>query len=153
MKRETKNKLFALFILLAFLGSTIAYSISFVLPHENKVQTIFNRQLSEEEEVPYLKSNFVVLRFYYTSGCCADVEKQIEDVYESTGHKLLIERVDISKDKSAAEWLSNRVDYDKNLGLPAILLRGRTEKLIQGNFDSLFADACDLYFEEIPECM
>ncbi|MBU5574893.1 MAG: hypothetical protein QXF15_00745 [Candidatus Aenigmatarchaeota archaeon] len=154
MRKETRNKIFAVFILLAFIGSTIAYAISFIFPKEKSLQLIYDKPLSESEEATYLRSNFVILRFYYSENCCLEDFKKIENVFENVGRKMIIEKIEINKYLNETKMITDRNDFNESLGLPYILLRGKTEKFIQGkiNENELFELICSLYFEDIDEC-
>lgn len=154
MRRETKKQVFAVFILLAFLGSTIAYAVSLIVPQQKKQELIFEKPLLEEEEAKYLSSNFVVLRFYYTSGCCEEEIKSLEQVLSDLGKMAIIEKIDVNKYPEQMAVIGNKTGYNVADGLPALLIRGRSETIMQGvmNENDIFNKACDLYFEPIEVC-
>lgn len=150
MKNSTKQRLFALFIILVFGGSTLAFAVDFTVAPEKKEQMpdVVEGPLTDSEEAPYLQQNYLVVRYFYSSDCagCALVEDSINGLKEEVG-QVLLERVSIEQYPNATESVGvTRV--------PSIYLKGSSTRLLSGpvTYDQLFSESCQLYFNPPLAC-
>jgi len=154
MKNEQKKRLFAIFILAMFLGSTFA--LAFIskesLPQNNPnataLPTVVEKPLADSEEAPYLQRGFIIVRYFYSADCgdCPKVEDAINGLRDDPGN-VLLERIDIN------EW----PDAATTVGVttaPAVYLKGMSTQLLNGvvTYSDLFNAACPLYFSPPPSC-
>jgi len=157
VKRDEKKQYFAMFILIMFLGSTLAYALmSVFVPETEEKKLLFEGPLLSEDEAVYFRQNMIVLRYYYQPDdeTSQNMFPVVKGMIDELGGKIIIEKIDIDEYKEVYENVESRIDFDEEKSLPTILLRGYTEELLQGEVDSdtLFEKACSLYFEEIDEC-
>ena len=148
MKKADKNKIVAMFIVLMFVGSGIAYAvISAFLPGETPEQSyIINKPLLDQEEAYYLRRNIVILRYYYTENCidCPQVEPTVDYLGELFQGWVLIEKINID------EYPEESGDYTA----PTIYLKGKSTKEITEDFDTndIYLDICTLFFAPVQQC-
>jgi len=150
MRNVTKQRMFALFIMLVFGGSTLAFAVEFALQPEKKPQMpdVVERPLTDSEEAPYLQQNYLVVRYFYSSNCryCAFVEDSIKGLRDEAG-SVLLERVSV-------DVYPNETESVGVTEVPSIYLKGSSTRLLTGavTYDELFAAACQLYFNPPLAC-
>ncbi len=149
MKKETKKQLIAIFILLMFGGSTLAFALMYVFPSEKRQKFIFDEPLSDSDESYFFQQNIVVARVYY--GEPTDTVYILNDLVNVLSQKMVLERININQYPEIYDYMKERFETDD---LPMILLRGRTEIYLNGEWtqEELVSDICSLYFEDIEEC-
>lgn len=152
MKRETKKQLFTIFVLLMFMGSSIAFAVSSVLQRvqPSAEQTlVFDRPLTDSESARFLDNNIVVADFYYSQNCagCSAAESVITALVQELSGYLVVDKIDAEKYKSMAE--ANEIP-----GLPAFVLKGTTIDIVSGMIskEDLKNRICQLYAEPINAC-
>lgn len=150
MKKEKKKQLIALFILIMFGGSTLAYAAMSILPSESGQVYIFDVPLEDSEEAQFFKQNMVVARVYYNEP--SDTITALHTIINDLNQKMIIERININDYPELYDYMKDRFVTEE---LPMILLRGNTEIYLNGNqtYDELRENICSLYFEEIDECV
>jgi len=149
MKKQDKNKLIALFIVVMFVGSGIAFAvISAFLPsgQSQEMQYIVNGPLENSEEAYFLQRNVVVLRYYYSQDCidCAEVEGIANYIGEFFQGWVLVEKIDVD------EYPEQSEGYE----VPTIYLKGKTTKTITEDFDvnEIYLDICTMFFAPVQQC-
>jgi hypothetical protein len=154
MNTERKKRLFAIFILVIFLGSTFA--IAFIskesLPQSSSnataLPTLVDKPLADSEEAPYLQRGLIIVRYFYSADCgdCPKVEDAINGLRDDPG-KVLLERIDIDQWPDAATTVGVTT-------APAVYLKGMSTKLLNGavTYSDLFNAACPLYSSPPPSC-
>ena len=153
MEQAKKKKLYAGIILFAFLGSTIAFAIlsySGSPQQQNQAsisQTIYERPLSESEEIPFLQKNLVVVKYFYSDNCanCSQADEALTKIYQELNGQLLIER--INTEVYSAEATVYNVE-----SVPSFYLKGSESKTVVWNGQDLIYDICPLYFSPIYAC-
>ena len=150
MKKDQKKQLIALFILLMFGGSTLAYAAMSILPSENQQKYIYDEPLADSDEAQFFKQNMIVARVYYDEP--SDTITALHTIINDLNQKMIIERININEYPEVYDYMKDRFDTQE---LPLILLRGNTEIYLNGNqtYDDLRENICSLYFEEIEECV
>lgn len=150
MKKEKKKQLIALFILLMFGGSTLAYAAMSILPSESSQKYIFDEPLSTSDEAYFFKQNMVVVRVYYDEP--SDTITALHNILNDLNQKMIIERINIDQYPEHYNYVINGFETHE---LPLILLRGNTEIYLNGEqtYDDLLENICSLYFQEIDECI
>jgi thiol-disulfide isomerase/thioredoxin len=148
MKRDTKKQMFAIFMLVTFVGSTaaIAFMSSFGT-EEEKVQLIVDKPLTNAEEAAYLQKNYVVLKYFYSDECTACDTPMVEQLVQDLAGKIIIEEIDTMLYPEEATTYSVQ-------SVPYYYFKGSTITKLSGNVTSveLFNAACDIYFEPIDQC-
>lgn len=150
MKRETKKQIIAVFILLMFVGSSIAFAFISVTAEEKpqEVQTLFDRPLENAEEAPYLQQNYVVVRYFWSDFCedCGIAEQALNDAKAELNGRLVIEKIKMD------DW----ANYTEELGItsaPTFYLKGSTIVTTKvTDRDDLVRAICPLYFYAIEQC-
>ena len=154
MKNETKKKIIAVFILLAFTGSILTGAVSLALDFvfqgggAQDVQTTFDRPLENSEEAPFLQQNYVVVKYFWSDNCvdCFFAEEALNATRDEVKGKLLIERIKVE------DWRN----YTDELGIksvPTFYLKGQTiVSTTTTDRDELMRAICPLYFYNIEEC-
>jgi hypothetical protein len=152
MRPEQKKRVFAIFIALVFIGSSLAFAIEFALPmakQENQeLPTVVEMPLNDSAEAPYVQQGFIVVRYFYWADCpdCAKVEDAINGLRDDPG-KVLLERIDMDQwpDAATAAGVTTA---------PAIYLKGASSQLLKGavSYSDLFNAACPVYFNPPPGC-
>ncbi len=147
MKKADKNKLIALFIVIMFVGSGIAFAIiSSFLPgtQEQEESYISNQPLTNSEEAYFLQRNVVILRYYYSQDCfnCAEIEGMVDYIGEMFQGWVFIEKISMDEYPEAS------------YSAPTIYLKGKTTKEITSDFDinEIYLDICGMYFSPIQQC-
>jgi len=147
MNKDKKKQMFAIFVMIMFVGSGLAYAVISIVPtSEDTKQLWFIRPLEDIEEAPYLQDNFVVVKYFFVEDGERNsyAEERLNKIFQELGGKLIIEFID-----------AELYDYEADrLGIeeyPYLYLKGSTiEKT--NDFDNLKGSICSLYFEEIDEC-
>ncbi|MFQ6009637.1 MAG: thioredoxin domain-containing protein [Candidatus Aenigmatarchaeota archaeon] len=146
MKKEAKQKMFVLFVLFMFLGSSAAFALlsAFVPSQEPRVQLVYEGPLSNAEEAQFFQQNKIILKFFYSDDCeaCDDASLLVDDLFQRMKGNMVVERI-------------NTFDFPdeaSRLGIsevPIFYFRGKTEKKLLGDatYDELLNTACDLFFE------
>lgn len=151
MNRETKKQVYALLVLFLFLGSSIAYALTYVFPTQQKPKNpyIFDAPLSQQEEAQYIQQNKVIMKFFYQQGCiyCEKMEPILEEIINELGNNLVTEKIDIRQYKETI------TQYDIS-GTPTIVLNGKTIDRIEGEAtkEDLTSRICSLYFDPVDVC-
>jgi thiol-disulfide isomerase/thioredoxin len=150
MNREKKKQIIAFFILLMFVGSSVAFAIISVVGGEKKeeVQTVFDRPLENSEEAPFLQQNYVVVKYFWSDNCfdCDLAEQALNDAKVELGNKMIVEKIKME------DW----ANYTKELEIdsaPTFYLKGQTVVTTKTtDRDELVKAICPLYFYNIDEC-
>lgn len=147
MDRDSKKQLIAIFIVVMFVGSGIAFAvISALVPADQTVAFATDKPLSNYEEAYYLQQNMVVMRYYYSQDCidCAAVDPIVETLMSHFEGNIYLERIDVVQYANETEGFTP----------PTIYLKGKTMKEITENFDvnSMFLDICELFFSPVEKC-
>lgn len=148
MDQRRKRIIFALFIILAFGGSSLAFALDSALnivtnqaPQKKPDEVI--GPLSDSEEAPYLQQNYLIVRYFYSSNCpdCAHAEDAITGLRGEVG-PILLEKVPVEQYGNETESLGVTT-------VPSIYLKGSSTYLFSGapTYDELFTKACQLYFD------
>lgn len=151
MKRETKNQMFTIFVLLIFLGSSIAFALMSIIPtQKQEVSNVFNRPLSEQEEAQIIKQNKVVVKFFYHPTCqtCISMEPVLDEIITEFRENLATERINIQEfEEQVAE---NDIQYT-----PTFIFKGKSIERIDGatEKEELVKTICSLYFELPDVCL
>lgn len=152
MKRETKQQLFAVFVLLMFMGSSVAYALSVVLgrqPAPEQDSLIYDKPLTDSETSKFLDNNIVVADFYYSQNCadCAAADSTITSLAQDLAGYLAVDRIDAEKYASIAE--ANEITQ-----FPSFVLKGITIDTVSGAISKqdLKSRICRLYMEPISAC-
>lgn len=151
MKRETKRQLLALFILMMFAGSSIAFAFISVIPggeEKEEVQLVYDRPLENSEEAPFLQQNYVIVKYFWSDDCtdCDTAESILLTTKAELKDMLVIEKIKME------DW----PDHARSLNVeevPAFYLKGKSIVTIQTlDQDELIKAICPLYFYYIDEC-
>ena len=148
MKKADKNKLAALFIVIMFVGSAIAFAIiSAFLPGTQQESTyIVNQPLTNSEEAYFLQRNVVILRYYHSQNCfnCAEIEGMVDYLGEVFQGWVFIQKIDVD------EYPEESSGYT----VPTIYLKGKTTKEITTGFDinEIYLDICTMFFAPVQQC-
>ncbi len=156
MNRDEKRQILAIFLLIVFVGSAIAYA--FILlptgapttPTDTKTQYEYDRPLSEYEEASFVQNGVVVVKYFQSSDCidCETVSSQLTQLVQALPGKVAVERLDLAEYKPLADSL-NVTDA------PTLLLigYGRNDR-IDGymEYNDLFVKVCTLYPYQVNEC-
>ncbi len=151
MKRETKKQLFAIFVLLMFAGSSIAFAVSVVLGRQQPQSEIMisDKPFADSETARLLENNIVVADFYYSQDCadCAAADSAITGLAQDLSGYLAIDRIDVEKYKPLAE--ANEITQ-----FPSFVLKGTTIDTVSGAISKqeLKDRICRLYAEPISAC-
>lgn len=153
MKKETKKQLFAIVVLLLFMGSSIAYAVISIVPKEEtgqkKIGYVVNQPLTENEEAYYLQQNIVVMKYFYSEDCvgCKSTESIIDQATQYFNGKLLVEKIDMNKYANETSDLSITK-------APTIYLKGNSIDVITEDitYNQLITKICVLFFNYVNEC-
>ncbi len=149
MNREQKKQYTAIFILIMFFGSTIAYALMSVAPSETKEKLIFDEPLSESDEAYFFKQNKVVVRVYYEEP--TETINILNNMVNTLNQKMVVERISIVKYPEIYDYMKDKFETSET---PMVLIRGSTEIYLNGEQteQDLLDAICSVYFEEIEEC-
>jgi len=149
MKRETKKQMFAIFMLVTFVGSTaaIAFMSSSGTEEKEKVQLIIDTPLANADEATYLQKNYVILKYFYNDECTACDTPMVEQLVQDLGGTIIIEEIDTTL------YPDEAITYSVQ-SVPYYYFKGSTITKLSGNVtsDELFKAACDIYFDPIDQC-
>lgn len=152
MNKETKKQLFSVFVLVTFLGSSIAFAVlSSSGQTANKTESpyVVDHPLTNQEEVPYLQQGAVLMKYFYTEDCitCNDTSQMVLSVADYFKGKLVVEFVD--KNKYVNE--SQELNITK---IPTMYLKGKSIDIITEDIqpNALVSRICYLFFNIVPEC-
>lgn len=151
MKRDTKKQIFSIFVLLIFMGSSIAYALSVVFQRAqpaSQQSLIFDKPLAESEVSKLLENNIVVVDFYYsTNADSAAADSIITSLAQDLAGYLAVDKIDVSKYASIAE--ANGITQ-----FPSFALKGTTLDTVSGTISKqeLKSRICQLYAEPIAAC-
>lgn len=156
MTDDKRKRWFALFIMVMFVGSSLAFAIQFAAPQpqqptqQQELPTVVEKPLTDAEEAPYIQRGFIVVRYFYYQGCpdCAQSEAAVNALREDPGN-VLLERIDIDQWPEAAA----AVGLGAN-SAPAIYLKGASTRLLTGAiaYTDLFNAACPVYYNPPAGC-
>ena len=153
MKKETKNRIFALFIIFVFVGSSAAFALmsTFVPTTNPSVQLAYDKPLTNEEEAQFFKDNKIVLKSFTSDECgkpCEDSSTLVSDLFQKMQGNVVIESININAYPDEAERYGVTT-------VPLFVFRGKTEKTLPGDasYEDLVATACDLFFQENDVCI
>lgn len=142
----------AIFILLMFAGSTMAFAFMSVIPGQEEpeeVQLIYERPLENAEEAPFLQQNYVIVKYFWSDDCpdCDLAEAALLGTKAELNDKIVIEKIKLE------DW----PEHAEALGIestPTLYLKGRTiVKTQTTDQDELMRAICPLYFYYIDECV
>ncbi len=145
MKKEKQRQAFAIFVLLMFLGSSIAFAVLSLVPIKEEVQLLYERPLSEQEEAALLQKNIVIAQFFYNDDCkeCESVDFILQDLVEEFQGLFVEERINV-------------YDYPQFdiVSFPTIVLKGKTLDMIEENVtqEELKERICNLYSQLPTAC-
>lgn len=143
MNKERKKQVFAIFVLLMFLGSSIAFAFLSLIPIREEIQLIYENPLSEQEEAKILNKGIVIAQFFYNDDCieCQDTDFIVQDLVTKFNGLLVEERINV-------------YDYPQFdiVSFPTLILKGKTLDMIEGNATAveLKERICALY-TALPE--
>lgn len=157
MKRETKKQAIAIFILVMFGGSTLAFAFLSIYPTTNnpnapseQLRLLYTVPLSDLDEAEYLQQNIVVLKFFYTEECesCDQMNTLVDQLlnYELNG-KIMVEKIN----KDNWEFESSFLGIQS---VPAFYIKGASVDLLEGEItiEAMKTRICAQYFSPIAEC-
>jgi len=153
MDQRKKRMIFAIFIIFAFSGSSLAFAFdsAFNMATDQAPQKKpdeVNGPLSDSEEAPYLQQNYLIVRYFYSSNCpdCARAEDAIAGLRGEVG-PILLEKVPVEQYGNETESFGVTV-------IPSVYLKGSSTYLFSGapTYDELFTKACQLFFEPPSAC-
>ena len=154
MNRETKRKFFAGLVLVLFIGSTLAFAISFapsLLGEEEKPAEqpkVYEYPLSAAQESTFLQQNFVIVKYFYNSTCpnCNFVSQSLDKIFNDLGQKIIIEKIETTS-------YPDEVESAGVTNVPYFYLKGRNvQKFEYKSSNDLFISICDAYIQPIDEC-
>ncbi|MFZ3077733.1 MAG: thioredoxin family protein [Candidatus Aenigmatarchaeota archaeon] len=151
MKKETKKQLFAVFVLLMFTGSSIAYAVSVVLgrqPAPEQDSLIYDKPLTDSEASKLLENNIVVADFYYSNSADSSAaDSLITGLAGDLSGYLAVDKIDAVKYKSLAD--ANGITQ-----FPSFVLKGTTLDTVSGAISKqdLKSRICQLYAEPVAAC-
>lgn len=151
MKKDTKNQIFTMIVLLLFVGSGLAYSISSVFPVQEKpkLENVFYKSLSDSEEAAYIQQNRVVMKYFYSPTCsaCQQQEPILEEVMEEFKNNIITEKINIFEYRDAISAFDIR-------STPTFILKGNSIEKIEEimDKDALTKKICGLYLNPIEIC-
>lgn len=151
MKRETKNQIFTVIVLLLFVGSGIAYAIFSVFPvtEKPKIENVVDKPLSDAEEAQYLTQNKVVIKYFYSPTCvaCQQQEPILEEVINYFDGNMLTEKINIFEYR-------DQIAVNDIKSTPTFIIKGKSIEQIEDVItkDDLVSKVCGLYFEPIDKC-
>lgn len=152
MKRETQKQLFAIFVLLMFAGSSIAYAVSVVLGRpqaQEQATMIFDKPLADSETAKLLENNIVVVDFYYSNNADSSAANSaVTGLAQDLSGYLAVDKIDASKYKSLA-------DANDITQFPSFVLKGLNGlDTVSGAISKqdLKSRICRLYAEPIAAC-
>ncbi len=150
MKKNTKKQLFAVFVLLVFAGSGIAYALLSVIPtQERQMQYVVYQPLQDSEEAYFLQRNIVVAKYFYSEGClrCQSTEAIVDGALEFFDGNFFVEKINIDEYPDEAE----RLDITQ---APTIYLKGYSIDVITENItlSDLTTKICVLFFSYVDKC-
>ncbi len=152
MKKETKKQLFAIFVLLTFVGSSLAYAVSVVLgrpPIQEQAVLISDKPFTNSEVESFFAENVVVADFYYAQDCakCGPVDSAITGLAQELSGYLAVDKIDAEKYKIIA-------DANDIAQYPTLVLKGISIDTVSGEVSKqeLKGRICQLYAEPIAAC-
>ena len=151
MKRETKNQMFTIFVLLIFMGSSLAYAVSIVFqraPTQEQQSLVFDKPLADSESAKLIENNIVVVDFYYANNAeSSAADSTITALAQDLSGYLAVDRIDAVKYKSIA-------DANDITQFPSFVLKGTTLDTISGAISKqdLKSRICQLYAQPIAAC-
>ncbi len=152
MKRETKKQLFAVFVLLIFMGSSLAYAVSIVFQRaptqEQQSTMVSDKPFADSEVSKYLENNMVVVDFYYSTNADSTIaDSMITSLASDLSGYLAVDKIDAVKYKSIA-------DANDITQFPSFVLKGTTLDTVSGAISKqeLKGRICQLYAEPIAAC-
>lgn len=151
MKKDTKNQIFTMIVLLLFVGSGLAFSISSVFPVQEKpkLENVFDKSLTDAEEAAYIQQNKVVIKYFYSTTCsaCQQQEPILEEVMEELKENVITEKINIFEHKDAISAFDIQ-------STPTFILKGNSIEKIEDviDRDTLMKKVCDLYLNPIEIC-
>ncbi|MEM5804343.1 MAG: thioredoxin family protein [Candidatus Aenigmatarchaeota archaeon] len=153
MKRETKNRLFALFVLFTFIGGSAALAImsAFEPAVKPSVQLAYTKPLANEEEASFFRENKIVLKYFTSDDCgkpCEDASLLVSDLFQRMQGSMVVETISID------DYPDEAARYDI-AAAPYFVFRGKTEAKLNGSatYDELVATACGMFFSENDVCI
>ncbi|MFH0830141.1 MAG: hypothetical protein V1887_03200 [Candidatus Aenigmatarchaeota archaeon] len=153
MEQQKKRIIFALVIIFAFAGSSVALAfdsaMQFVTGNSKQTQPDeVDRPLADSEEAPYLQNNYLIVRYYYSANCpnCARAEDAISGLRSELA-PILLERISVDE-------FANETESMGLTQIPSVYLKGSSTMMFSGapTYDRLFTEACRLYFDPPMAC-
>lgn len=152
VKRETKKQLFAIFVLLMFVGSSIAFAVSTVLgrqPAQEQPTPVSDKPFSDSESAKLNESNIVVVDFYYSGNAdSAAADSTITGLAQELAGYIAVDRIDAEKYKQLAQ--QNGITET-----PSFILKGTTIDTVPGAISKqdLKSRICQLYAQPVAACL
>jgi len=146
MKREKQKQIFVIFVLIMFLGSSIAFALFSVIPIREEVKVLYEQPLSEQDEMKLLQKNIVIIQFFYNDDCnnCQEIDFIIKNLLTEFNGRLVEERINI-------------YDYPELdiVSVPTLILKGKTIDMIEGiaTAEELKERICRLYVQPPEVCI
>ncbi len=146
----SKNQIFALFVLIIFVGSSAAFALMNVIEvTPQRQQLVFDGPLSNADEATFLQQNKVVAKYFWSENCtaCPDANDTVDSLFNDFGGGLVIEKVDIGQWSDVAEMF-------EVTEVPVLYLKGSTIDRIDGSIDynDAYEKICWLFFEPVEQC-
>ncbi len=149
MKKKTKTQIFAVLVILIFLGSSIAFALMYVFPQSQEVKYYYERPLTEDEEAVFLNSNIVIIEEFFSPTCphCQAMEPVIAEIMKEFEGNIVLEKIDINKYGVMARELGVT-------GVPTFIIKGRRIERIVGETSKqeILRTVCELFPEPIDKC-
>jgi len=151
MKRDTKKKIFSIFVLLMFMGSSIAYAVSVVFqraPAQGQQSLVYDKPLADSEASKLIENNIVVADFYYSNNADSSAaDSTITGLAQDLSGYLAVDKIDAAKYKSLAD--ANGITQ-----FPSFVLKGTTIDTVSGAISKqdLKSRICQLYAQPIAAC-
>lgn len=151
MKKDTKNKIFVIFVMFMFLGSSAAFALmsAFVPSQEPRVQLVYDFPLTNAQEAQFFQQNKIVLKFFYSDDCsgCDDANLLVDDLFQRMQGEMVVEKINTIDFPDEAERLGIS-------DVPVYYFRGNTEKKISADatYEELVDAACGMFFAENEVC-
>lgn len=151
MKRETKKQLFSIFVLLMFMGSSIAFAVSSALgrgqPAQEQSALISDKPFTDSEASRYLENNMVVVDFYYSQTPNGAADSAVTELAQELSGYIAVDKIDADKYRSLAA--ENDITE-----FPSFVLKGTTIDTVSGavSKQELKERICRLYAQPIAAC-
>ncbi len=155
MKKEDKQKLFVILVLLMFFGSSFAFAIQYApdlfggqQEEQTEQKLTYDVPLSVQQEAAFLKQNYVIVKYFYNETClkCEFISQALDKIFSDLNQKIVIQKIDTAAYPDEAE--------DAGVtNVPFFYLKGRLiDNFEYKSSNDLFVRVCNAYIQPIPEC-